>query len=222
MTGAEPLDRRVLGLFETPVMISRLPGAAELNESLKQVISSRRVGHPGISRSNTFGWHSDTGMAAWGGAPAMTLLHHLFRLCDLQTRDLLQMEGEPPRHAWRYEMWANASLPGASNQMHAHPGAIWSAVYYVDDGYAGSTDRSLGGELVLYDPRFPMNKMYAADFALLDSGGQIQAIEQVMRPAAGTMVVFPAWMMHAVRPYMGKGERLSVAINLMVVPAGRA
>lgn len=221
MTDEEPFDRRLLGLFETPAMISRLPGAPALNAALKQVIASRRAGQPGIGRSNTLGWHSDTGMAEWGGAPAMTLLHHLVRLCDLQTRDLLQEDGGPPRHVWRFEMWANVSPPGASNQMHAHPGAIWSAVYYVDDGYAGSTDRGLGGELVLYDPRFPMNKMYAADFALLDSGGQVQSIEQILRPAAGTMVVFPAWLMHAVRPYMGIGERISVAINLMVAPAGR-
>lgn len=29
---------------------------------------------------------------------------------------------------------ANVSPPGASNEYHCHPGAVWSAVYYVDDG----------------------------------------------------------------------------------------
>ena len=44
---------------------------------------------------------------------------------------------------------------GAANQYHTHPGAFWSAVYYVDDGYEGSADDALGGELILLDPRMP-------------------------------------------------------------------
>jgi len=30
------------------------------------------------------------------------------------------------------------------------------------------------------------------------------------------MVLFPAWMMHQVRPYRGNAERISIAFNLSV------
>lgn len=218
---AASIDRRVLGLFETPVVISRLADAAALNDGLRHRILAKRKEHPGISRSNTLGWHSDTDMLKWGGEEAVTLLRHFVALADLQTVDGGQKAEAPPRFAWGFEMWANVSPPNASNQSHAHPGALWSAVYYVDDGYQGSADRALGGELVLYDPRFPMNAMYAPDFRLRDSRGQVQTGEQGFRPAAGTMVAFPSWLMHSVQPYRGHAERISVAINLSLVPADR-
>ncbi len=45
------------------------------------------------------------------------------------------------------------------------PGAIWSGVYYVDDGYAKSDDADLGGECELADPRGPLPAMVAPQFA---------------------------------------------------------
>ncbi|GEQ99809.1 hypothetical protein JCM17845_04330 [Iodidimonas gelatinilytica] len=132
-------------MFETPVVVSRLAQAAQINPRLLEAIRARRAENPGIARSNILGWHSDTEMLQWGGSAAADLLQHMVRLCDLQTSDTGAIEGAPPRFVWGFEMWANVSPPNASNQSHAHPGAIWSAVYYVDDGYAGSKERTLGG-----------------------------------------------------------------------------
>ncbi|WP_281300345.1 MULTISPECIES: 2OG-Fe(II) oxygenase family protein [unclassified Iodidimonas] len=213
------LDRRVLGLFETPVIVSKLAGAAAINAALIPLIHARRQGHQGIARSNILGWHSDTKMIEWGGEAAADLLRHLIRLCDLQVHDSGAVADAPPRFIWSFDMWANLSMRGASNQGHAHPGALWSAVYYVDDGYQGSKDPALGGELVLYDPRYPMNAMYVPDILVKDSRDGVQAREQYIRPATGRMVVFPSWLMHSVRPYHGDAERISVAINLSLVPA---
>ena len=39
------------------------------------------------------------------------------------------------------------------------------------------------------------------------------AVESI-RPVAGAMLLFPAWLSHAVRPYRGNGTRISVAFNL--------
>ena len=112
--------------------------------------------------------------------------------------------------------------PGASNQFHRHPGAFWSAVYYVDDGYGGSPDRALGGELVLEDPRMPAIRMAAPDLRFRRPGGKADHHETWMRPESGRIVMFPAWLSHAVRPYRGSGLRISVAVNLSAVPLGVA
>ncbi|MBL6651180.1 MAG: hypothetical protein ISP49_06285, partial [Reyranella sp.] len=37
---------------------------------------------------------------------------------------------------------------------------------------------------------------------------------QALRPKPGRLVMFPAWLMHQVRPYHGTAERISVAFNL--------
>ena len=42
-----------------------------------------------------------------------------------------------------------------------------------------------------------------------DQGGN-----EVVLPKAGLMVLFPAWLLHQVRPYKGKAERISIAFNL--------
>ena len=139
-------------------------------------------------------------------------------LCDRFTTDLGQKD--KPRFEWSAEMWANVSTHGCSNDHHAHPGALWSVVYYVDDGYGGATDDALAGELVLHDPRLPGCKMYAPDLVFKGPGGEVQKFVQLVRPATGNIVAFPSWLMHSVRPYLGHRERISIAIDLVVLPAG--
>jgi len=45
-------------------------------------------------------------------------------------------------------------------------------------------------------------------------GGAAFGASEMISPRAGTMVLFPSWVSHAVRPYLGNGIRISIAINL--------
>jgi len=40
--------------------------------------------------------------------------------------------GGKRQFTWSIEMWANVNPPGCSNQLHCHPAAFWSGVYYPD------------------------------------------------------------------------------------------
>lgn len=203
-------------LFDTPVIVGQMPDAARLNEELKTIILEKQAADPGVSISNVGGWHSDVEMLRWGGEPARRLLDRVIAAVDQFTVDI-RATGTP-RYKWFPEMWANVSPPGASNQYHTHPGSFWSAVYYVDDGYGGSTDDSLGGELVLLDPRMPMIRMTAPDLRFRRPGQKPDDHEKWFRPVSGLIVVIPSWLSHAVRPYSGTGTRISIAINLSPVP----
>lgn len=86
---------------------------------------------------------------------------------------------------------------------------------YLDDGYDGSDDPALGGELQLLDPRMPMIRMTAPDLRLAGEDGQPQHNEISIRPRTGMIVLFPSWLQHAVRPFHGEGTRISIAINLI-------
>ena len=199
-------------LFDTPVIVDQMPGAEALNEEFKRLILDRRSADSGIKLSNVGGWHSDTGMLRWGGGGALHLVKRVVAAADAFTVDI-RASGKA-RFRWVPEMWANVSEGGASNQFHTHPGAYWSAVYYVDDGYGGSDDQGLGGELVLLDPRMPMIRMAAPDLRFRRPGQQPDDQEKWFRPKSGMIVIFPGWLSHSVRPYNGTGQRISIAINL--------
>lgn len=203
-------------LFDTPVIVDQMPDAARLNEELKTMILDKQAADPGVSISNVGGWHSDLEMLRWGGEPARRLLDRVIAAVDQFTVDIRSTG--TPRYKWFPEMWANVSPPGASNQYHTHPGSFWSAVYYVDDGYGGSSDDKLGGELALLDPRMPMIRMNTPDLRFRRPGQKPDDQEKWFRPVSGLIVIFPAWLSHAVRPYSGTGTRISIAINLSAVP----
>lgn len=204
-------------LFDTPLIFTEIPGSTDLNRALLSAIEERRKADPqGAAISNRLGWHSDTEMLEWAGEPAHRLMDQAIAIANGFTRDI---GGEGRRRfIWVPEMWANVSGKGASNQFHAHPGTFWSAVYYVDDGYAGSADRGLGGELELEDPRSPMINMEAPDLRFRPAPDVPPAsLEMLIRPASGRLLMFPGWLRHAVRPYFGEGTRISVAMNLTAV-----
>ena len=201
-------------LFCTPVIEARIPGADQLVPALKQVILARKARSAGIRRSNINGWHSDIAMLDWGGEAALMLARETMKVCARFTSDIHAAQGQS-RYEMGMDMWANVSPAGASNQMHAHAGSFWSASFYVDDG-GDSED----GFFVAQDPRFPMIRMAAPDLVFQDENGEKQMSQFRVRPEPGKLVVFPSWLMHAVRPHNGPRERISVAMNILAVPAG--
>ncbi|WP_270376013.1 TIGR02466 family protein [Marinicauda sp. Alg238-R41] len=206
----EPVLRNV---FATPVIEAVLDAMPDQIGTLKSTIQERRQTHPGqASRSNILGWHSDSKMIEWAGGPAQQLARSTLETCIGYTHDLGRAKDAGPRFEFGMEMWANVSPAGASNQMHAHPGSFWSAVFYVDDG--GDLDE---GQLVLLDPRFPTNRVAAPDIAMGEPPDPGQPLSQLLiRPEIGKVVIFPSWLMHAVRPHNGPRDRISIAMNILV------
>lgn len=208
---------QVANLFETPVIVDVFPQAAVANPAFSDIILAKRSESAGINVSNRGAWHSATDMAGWGGEYARPLLEHIVALADRFTVDA--RPGSEPRFVWYPEMWANVVERGGSNTFHYHSGCVWSAVYYVADGYDGSADAS-GGELVLLDPRAPAATMTAPDLRYRRPDGQVYASEMKMRPQTGRIIMFPSWLMHSVQPYEGDGRRISIAVNLSAIPIG--
>jgi len=199
-------------LFATPVAIADLAGAAQLNAALRAVIAAQRARGDGTRHSNLGGWQSDWEMARWGGDAAATLLAVARNIANRSTSD---REGNAVTIAWKANIWANINRGGHGNEFHSHPGSYWSGVYYVDDGGIPA-DPSLGGELEFMDPRGPAPAMYAPHLAFATPGGLSVGSNETIAPKSGRLVMFPAWLLHQVRPYRGDAERISVALNLSV------
>lgn len=200
-------------LFPTPFVIDTL-ASEEGMRLLREAVGAEQLRDPvGLQISNISGWHSKTDMIEWGGEAARALAFKAMQLADSQTIDA--RSPDESRFGWVPEMWANVSHKGSANQFHYHPGSFWSAVAYLDDGYAGSADQDLGGELQLLDPRMPMIRMTAPDLRLKNGDGTPQKTTISLRPKTGMIVLFPSWLQHAVRPFYGEGVRISIAINLV-------
>ena len=197
-------------LFGTPIVVVELPEAAALNNELSATIHGREKSHPGTQHSNLGGWQSDWDMDRWGGAAAIKLLAIGRNTANRVTTD---RQGKPVSIAWKANMWANINRAGHGNEFHSHPGSFWSAVYYVDDGGIDA-DPALGGELEFMDPRGPGPAMYAPHLAFAMPGGRSVGANEVVHPQSGRLVMFPAWLLHQVRPYRGNAERISIAFNL--------
>jgi hypothetical protein len=47
-------------------------------------------------------------------------------------------------------------------------------------------------------------------------GGQSAGASELIFPESGQFVLFPSWVAHAVRPYVGTRERISIAFNFSI------
>lgn len=209
-------DMAVASMFETPLLTDVLPDFATVNAELAPLIRDQKARDPaGMARSNRQGWHSDVNIFQWGGPAIRILGEHVHALANVNSLDLRQPV--TPRFRWNSHGWANILERGSSNQFHIHPGAFWSVVYYVDDGYGGSADSSLGGEIEIEDPRINLALMEEPDLRFRPRPDwPVPQHEIFIRPATGMVLMFPGWLRHGVRTYLGDGERISIAINLMV------
>ena len=208
-TGTD-VEISVRSYFATPVAVVELLDAAALNASLREVALARERVSPGVQHSNRGGWQSSWDLAEWGGDASRTVLDAARHLADALTAD---RAGKPVKVEWKMNAWININRSGHGNEFHTHPGSYWSASYYIDDGGIAA-DPALGGEFELQDPRGVAPAMYAPLLGFAIPGGQSAGAAELISPRAGTMIMFPSWLSHGVRPYGGAATRISLAMNL--------
>lgn len=200
-----------VALFETPVAYATVTQAEALSRDLLAAIDLRSSQGPGIKRSNEGGWHSDTEMLDWGGAAAQKLADTAISVA----KKMSYFEGSNVEDfEWQVRMWANVTEAGGLNSLHAHPGNLWAAVFYLDLGKQGEDEQDSGGNFYLEDPRFPLAAMHNPGFRLLDGQGRPQQVQTQLKLSEGNMIVFPAWLRHGVHAYRGTGRRISIAMNI--------
>lgn len=197
--------RDMLMAFATPIAQMRIAEADEINPDLRRVILEQEAANPGNSRSNVGGWHSKDDLLNWPH-PAFAVLKQNF---EAAVRNMMAAiaGGKPFDIVMELNSWANVSRHGSYHQPHSHARNHWSGVYYVDAGHP-DPKWPKSGQIELQDPR-ERAEMAATP---LNPFGRTVAV-----PAqAGTMVVFPSWLIHWVNPYYGEGERISIAFNARI------
>lgn len=200
-------------LFPSPVASIRHPEADRLNAALTSTILAREQQRPSVSHSNEGGWQSSDDFAAWAGPEGLELVAFAQELARRLTavhspeHGLVHAEFE-----WKYNAWANINRAGNSNALHGHAGSFWSAVYWVDDG--GRTENpEVGGDLEFIDPRGLIASMYNPALRMRIEECVAAGHATAIPACSGTLTMFPSWLAHAVKPFMGARPRVSVAFN---------
>ncbi|WPP00639.1 TIGR02466 family protein [Pseudomonas sp. HR96] len=216
-TAVDPGDITIKKLFITPLAEVVHPQADTLNPALKAVIEARmQADQSGSQRSNEGGWQSTADFASWAGEPGQALLQFATALATQLTAQHSNERGLfEPEFAWQYNAWANVNEAGASNALHGHAGAYWSAVYWVDDG-GRSDDPSVGGDLEFPDPRGMIASVYNPALRMRIEGCVAAGYSTTVAARSGTLIMFPSWLMHSVRRFDGKRPRISIAFNFGV------
>lgn len=109
------------------------------------------------------------------------------------------------------DAWFHVTRRGGFFGIHNHPMASWSGVYCVDGGDDEGVGHADHGQICFINP-FITNNMFC------DPGNSqlkqpFNSGSQLFRLKTGQMVLFPSWLLHEVKPYLGKRERITVAFN---------
>jgi len=206
MAGATP-SLQVNNLFATPLMFRRW-GDDPLNAELRSRILAHRDTSKGLANSNIGGWHSEDGRLEFCGSAGAALIERALAMTQEATARVLQDYGQAAQpFEWLMTAWANVNERGDFNQAHTHPGSTWSGVYYVDTGVAGSEAKP--APLQIFDPCQGRANTFLPNFL---------PNNLTIRPEAGLMLLFPAYVGHLVFPHQGPGPRISIAFNMRRQP----
>lgn len=188
-------------LFPTPILRFEVAEADKLNRRLLDEIKARRKAEKGIVRSNFGGWHSENDFFTRTEPAHRELAMDLLRMMAEATRHF-DPKADYSKISLLPDGWINVNPTGAYNGPHDHKTAFWSGTYYVDvpPGEGSS------GMIEFMTPVTPL-----PSGGLI--GGPLVAETFGLTPKAGTVLLFPATILHWVHPNQSERERVTIAFN---------
>lgn len=193
-----------LSLFETPLYVLELPEMTDLNTRVLGWLPGRRATDPGIQRANGGGWHSTPDLCVADDPVCQALMNRLVAISREALRKHYARAGVTVRSlALSVQAWIMALGDGDYVKPHDHAGAHWSGVYYVDPG--DDADDGPAGAIAFSHPVTGLPQI---------PGLPPDPTEFSVRPKAGMLILFPAWLKHYVHPYRGARARVAVSFNI--------
>jgi uncharacterized protein (TIGR02466 family) len=206
----DPFVDTVVEQFPTTVLSRQCHDVTALNNALAVLIRGLRDSEPNAApgSSTRGGYQTDTNFLYRDDQAVKGLQQLIYQGVQAYLPSYFRSNVLTAPKAVESRLWGWAVLmrPGDYNMPHVHPDAHVSGVYYVEVpelSPAEVDEEAPGGSLVFLDPRSHATMYHLKDRRQTHS----------YLPVAGALVVFPSYHMHAVYPYRGLGERISVAFN---------
>jgi len=200
----QPDAEGFLALWPTLFLQRQLPGHEAANRVLQGLIESEDAKHTDL----TTDYRAENLLAR--DHPAIAWL----RDCVNKTAiDYLKRCGLDYALEWTLQGWASINRFGDYHDLHNHPHAYLSGTYYVrvpKQPDMRETRKDLRpGAISFYDPRGAVN------MSAIKDDPQIEA-EYTLRPEAGEILMWPAFLFHFVHPNLSDEPRVSVSFNLVL------
>lgn len=193
-------------VFASPIPVYTIADHERINAEILKEIAERRKAEEGMVRSNRSGWHSDLDFFKRQEPAHKELAQKIMQcLADATRRVANAKKLENLR--LECDGWVNVNPTGGYNVPHDHPGAFWSAAYYVS--VPPAPDGGVAGSIEFIDHRSapPGQGLVASPY--------MRSLH-TMKPAPGTLVVFPSTLKHWVHPNTAEEERVAIAINAKI------
>lgn len=203
--------------FAVPFVLCDHPDPAALNAQLRQLFLEREsaggawANPQPLVRRNEALWESNFQLFDWPDAPVAQLRDWCWQQLY---RAIGELNGYTREELLRLhlaaESWFHITRKGGYFALHNHPMHSWSGVYCVAPGEDASGVEDSG--LLSFVSPMAANTMYI-DMAIARMSHPYAYGARNFRLRPGQLVMFPSWVLHEVRPYLGDGERITVAFN---------
>jgi uncharacterized protein (TIGR02466 family) len=190
--------------FPTPIWHFILDDYQQLNDTLLQEIRAEQQRDPkGEKWSNILGWHSASDLQQRESFAKFTQMigENTLEVASCLHWDLTKISLEIK------SCWAIVNGKMASNTVHNHPNSVLSGVYYLQ-----APENS--GVISFADPR-PAAQMLLPPITEYS----LWTLPKISyKPQAGTMLLFPSWLLHGVEMNMSEELRISLSFNIGMLP----
>ena len=211
-------------LWPTPTLSVTHEGAEELNRALARIIRQKEREIVGKGKATPVAGQSKGLTSHWLEYNVLNWpepeIAEFRRLVLDGVREYIKLVGDPDDPAYRVcgiSCWANILRHGDSLEVHHHDPGFVSAHYQVETGYDPQHDaigRGDSGHTVYFRPGF-IERSHGGKQAGPTSPWDDEW-RQSVRPLDSKLFFFPSYVRHEVRPYMGSGERISIAMDVYV------
>ena len=190
--------------FSTPIWISQIENYENINEELKNFIYNQKKNNPkGTLKSNIKGWHSEQ-----FNLQNESLKNFLEALRPNIEKSIIDMGWDTKNQITKItSMWSIINKKESFNEKHHHGNSALSAAYYVNANQDS-------GDIVFYDPRHAFIFSHPEASQINDLNAQVKSIT----PKSGTLILFPSYLEHSVKPSTSEEDRIVISFNISLIP----
>ena len=112
--------------------------------------------------------------------------------------------------------WININSNGGSNNIHIHPGSVYSGVYYIK---IPKDKRKAGGFIFHreFSEIFHHSEAYMGKFKEGYKETPADFKRSEITPKEKTLIIFPSWFPHSVGINQTDEDRISIAFNITLI-----
>jgi len=206
-SGSDRLQRTLY--FPTMIYSYDVENAESLNKSLLDLTYAERENGIAVNKSNT------AELGSWHSATALHKNRDYSPLLSEVNSALSQISNELRYAKEQFlkvtSMWSIINPPGNGNRAHIHPGSLWSGVYYIQapEGSGNIEFIDPRSALIMNQPKYENKRKRPRECWTKVN----------LKPVAGRMVIFPAWLYHGVDSNLSKekgraGDRIIISFNV--------